>query len=82
VSTAYTTRPSCSVVERPAGASVGKSMRTLRPVRATGLDPSGFDVACVTDPVAFNGNVLACGSGNTGVGRRHVPASEGKPVRV
>jgi hypothetical protein len=57
VSTVKTTRPTCSVVEGPAGMSAGKRMRTLCPVVDAVLDPSGLNLVCVTAPLAFSENV-------------------------
>src|SRR6267143_2664249 len=53
VSTVKTTRPTYSVVEGPAGTSVGNRIKTLCPVTSHVCDPSAFSVMCSTAPFAF-----------------------------
>src|SRR6267143_1385043 len=57
VSTVKTTRPTYSVVEGPAGTSVGNRIKTLCPVTSHVCDPSAFSVMCSTAPFAFNWTV-------------------------
>jgi hypothetical protein len=57
VSTVKTIRPTFSVVDGPAGTSVGKRIRTLCPVSVSTYDPSGLYVLCVTAPLDFVENV-------------------------